>query len=51
MAVCATGVNMVVVKALADEHEVGNAKINGESNNGRDEISPDSTCNAFSSGT
>ena len=37
-------VDVIVIEALADEDEVCNAKIDSQSNNGGDEISPDCTC-------
>lgn len=37
----ALGVDVVVVETLGDEYQVGDAEVNGESNDGRDKVCPD----------
>ena len=36
------GIDVVVVETLRDQHEIGNAEVDGDRNNGRDKICPDS---------
>jgi hypothetical protein len=40
-----SGVDVVIVQTLGDEHKVRNAEVDGESNHRWDEIGPDSSWN------